>query len=142
MNNLLIILTQSAAILEILALLLGAAIIGFVTSWLYNKSIYRKKIEVIESDLNDHKKQILVLRTDKDSLQKTLSEKDNEIKHLACESCGSGWSEDEFHPGTCGNCGAPEGVPPVLKFANQENHIEDSEDFVIGVKHIPGILSY
>ena len=53
-------------------------------------------------------------------------------EHLACESCGSGWSEDEFHPGTCGNCGAPEGVPPVLKFANQENHIESAEAFVIG----------
>ncbi|MFC2086897.1 hypothetical protein ACFLSA_01885 [Bacteroidota bacterium] len=87
MNTLLILLTQTktSATLEILALLLVAAIIGFVTSWLYYKSIYRKKIEVIESDLNDHKKQILVLREEKNNMQKELSEKDNEVRHLARE---------------------------------------------------------
>jgi len=23
-----------------------------------------------------------------------------------CDYCGSGWTESNFHPGTCGNCGA------------------------------------
>jgi predicted flap endonuclease-1-like 5' DNA nuclease len=85
MNILLILLPKTAAIFEILALLLGAAIIGFVTSWFYNKSVYKKKIETIESDLNDQKKQKLQLETDKKSLQKVLSEKETEIKHLTLE---------------------------------------------------------
>lgn len=86
MNILLILIPQTAAIVEILALLLGAAIIGYVTSWLYSKSFYLKKINVIESDLNIHKKQILQLDTDKESLHKALSEKEIEMKNLSLES--------------------------------------------------------
>ncbi len=84
MNILLILLTQSktSATLEILALLMVAAVIGFITAWFYNKSIYRKKNEEIESDLNDNKELNLVLKTDNDRLQKSLSEKESEIKHL------------------------------------------------------------
>ena len=42
-------LTKSAAIIEIILLLLGAVTIGYVTAWLYYKSIYSKKIEIIEN---------------------------------------------------------------------------------------------
>jgi hypothetical protein len=52
MSTLIILLTQtrSTAIIEILLLLLVAAIIGYTTAWLYSKSIYAKKTEGFESE--------------------------------------------------------------------------------------------
>jgi predicted flap endonuclease-1-like 5' DNA nuclease len=43
-------LDRSTAILEIIILLLVAAIIGFVTAWLYYRSIYRRKIATLEDE--------------------------------------------------------------------------------------------
>ena len=50
MNTLLILAVQTkgVAIIVILSLVLGAAIIAYLTAWLYYKSIYVKRIEVIE----------------------------------------------------------------------------------------------
>lgn len=87
MNTLTILLaqTKSAATIEIILLLLGAVIIGYVTAWLYSKSIYSKKIEIIESDNHELKSKIEDLKADKSNLQKLLLEKDNEIIHLKKE---------------------------------------------------------
>ncbi|MBI9069199.1 MAG: hypothetical protein JEZ09_18020 [Salinivirgaceae bacterium] len=84
MNYLLIFLTQSkmAASFEIIAMLLVAAIIGFVTAWLYYKSVYVKQIEYNEAEIDKLKKQISALEADKNSLQKTFNEKDKEIIQL------------------------------------------------------------
>jgi predicted flap endonuclease-1-like 5' DNA nuclease len=87
MSTLLILLTQtkSGATIEILLLLLVAAIIGYTTAWLYSRSIYGKKIEGYQSEkkiLNNH---VISLSTDKNNLTERLIEKDKEIEHLILE---------------------------------------------------------
>jgi predicted flap endonuclease-1-like 5' DNA nuclease len=77
--------TKSGATIEILFLLLVAAIIGYITSWLYYKSIYVRRIKVIESEKDVLNNQIVNLNTDKSNLNKSLREKDNEIEHLNLE---------------------------------------------------------
>jgi len=87
MNTLLILLaqTKSEATLEILSLLLVAAIIGYLTSWLYYKSIYESRIKVIESERDGLKNQTVNLKTENSNLYKSLREKDDEIEHLIQE---------------------------------------------------------
>jgi len=84
MNTLTILLAQTkgAAAIEIILLLLGAAIIGYVTAWLYYKSIYSKRIEIIEAENEELQSKIEKLNEDKSNLQKLLHEKDNENIHL------------------------------------------------------------
>jgi predicted flap endonuclease-1-like 5' DNA nuclease len=87
MSTLLILLTQtrSTAIIEILLLLLVAAIIGYTTAWLYSKSIYVKKIEDFESKKRALNKQVVSLSADKIDLTDRLIEKDKETEHLLLE---------------------------------------------------------
>ena len=84
MNTLTILLAQTkgAAAIEIILLLLGAAIIGYVTAWLYYKSIHSKRIEIIEAENEELQSKIEKLNEDKSNLQKLLHEKDNENIHL------------------------------------------------------------
>ena len=84
MNTLLIlaIQTKGVAIIVILALLLGAAIIAYLTAWLYSKSIYVKKIQIIESEKEELKGQIVNLNEEISLLQKNLGEKEQEIEKL------------------------------------------------------------
>jgi len=70
------------AIIEIISLLLVAAIIGYVTAWLYYKAIYVRKIKAIEAEKDEMKNHIAILKTDKSNLQKNLGEKENEIQYL------------------------------------------------------------
>lgn len=87
MNNLIILLaqTKSEATIEILSLLLVAAIIGYITAWLYYRSIYIRGIKVIESKMAELKNHIVNLNEDKNIHNNRLSEKDKEIKHLIME---------------------------------------------------------
>ena len=73
------------ATIEIILMLLGAGIIGYLTSWLYYKSIYEKKIKVIESERDGLNNQIEDLNGDKNNLLKSVSEKDKTIEHLEVE---------------------------------------------------------
>jgi predicted flap endonuclease-1-like 5' DNA nuclease len=84
MNTLLILLaqTKSAATVEIISMLLGAAIIGYVTAWLYYKSVYEKKLKVIESEKHELNNRIVNLDGEIVDLHKSLNEKDTEIEHL------------------------------------------------------------
>lgn len=84
MNTLLILAIQTTglAILVILLLLLGASIIAYLTAWLYYKSIYTKKIEVLQSEKDQLNEQIDTLKSENDNLQKSLLEKDDEIDKL------------------------------------------------------------
>jgi peptidoglycan hydrolase CwlO-like protein len=84
MSTLLILAIQSkgTAILVILSLLLVAALISYLTAWLYTKSIYVKKIKIIESEKEELNKQITVLNKDINDLKENLSEKDDEISEL------------------------------------------------------------
>ena len=87
MNTLIILLTQtkSGATIEIISLLLVAAIIGYITAWLYYKSIYEKKINDIESEKSILNNQITSLLSDKSKLETSLGEKNKEIEHLVLE---------------------------------------------------------
>jgi predicted flap endonuclease-1-like 5' DNA nuclease len=87
MNTLTILLaqTKSEAIIEILYLLVVAAIIGFVTSWLYYKSVYMKKIKGIESEKDELKNHIGFINTDRNNQAKGLREKEFDINFLKME---------------------------------------------------------
>jgi len=41
-----------------------------------------------------------------------------------CSYCRSGWYPSEFHPGTCGNCGAP--VLQAIEFVNEPIAFRDA----------------
>ena len=63
MNTLTILLaqTKSEATLEIILMLLGSAIIGYITAWLYYKSVYEKRIKVIETEKHELNNRIVNL---------------------------------------------------------------------------------
>ena len=88
MNTIIILLaqTKSAATIEIISMLLGAAIIGYVTAWLYYKMIYTKRIEVIESDKHELNNRIVNLDAEISDLHKSHREKDNEIEQLILDN--------------------------------------------------------
>jgi predicted flap endonuclease-1-like 5' DNA nuclease len=87
MNTLFILLVQTkiSATIEILFLLLIAAIIGYITAWLYYKSIYVPRIKTIESEKDELKKDIVALKAENSNLHKKLQENDIEIKDLILE---------------------------------------------------------
>ena len=78
--------TKGVAIIVILLLLLGTAIVAYLTSWLYYKSIYTRKIEVLQSEKDELNGQIDALKAGNDKLQKSLLEKDEEIENLKKKS--------------------------------------------------------
>jgi predicted flap endonuclease-1-like 5' DNA nuclease len=84
MNTLLILLvqTRSEATIEILFLLLVAAIIGYVTSWLYYKSVYVKKLKAVESDKHELNNRIVNLDEEVFNLKSSLAENETENEHL------------------------------------------------------------
>jgi len=91
MNTQLIFLTQSVtgAVIEIILLLLGAALIGFFTAWYYQKSYYTPIIKKLEAEKEDLNKKIDGLNNDISGLkgkisdlEKVISGKDKEIEEL------------------------------------------------------------
>ncbi|OFY68010.1 MAG: hypothetical protein A2V64_06790 [Bacteroidetes bacterium RBG_13_43_22] len=74
--------TKGGAAIEILSLLLVSAIIGYITAWLYYKSVYKRKIKDVESEKHELNNRIVNLNRSIGDLQKNLSEKDNEIELL------------------------------------------------------------
>lgn len=84
------------AVIFIVALLLVAAIIGYVTAWFYAKSVYTPIIKGLEAEKADLQKQVAGLKDDVSRLNATIddlkgkigrleaqiSEKDKEIKEL------------------------------------------------------------
>ena len=84
MKTLLVLAIQSkgTAILVILSLFLVTALISYLTGWLYTKSIFVKKIKVIESEKDELNNQITILNTKINDLEENLSEKEDEITKL------------------------------------------------------------
>jgi predicted flap endonuclease-1-like 5' DNA nuclease len=84
MNAIIILLgeTKLSATIEILFLLIVAAVIGYLTAWLYYKSIYVEKIKSIESEKDKVSKDLLAVESENGKLQKTLLAKDKEINSL------------------------------------------------------------
>jgi Skp family chaperone for outer membrane proteins len=87
MNTLMIFLaqTKTAAALEIIALLLVAAIIGYVIAWLYYRSVYTRIIKKLESEKEQLNSQITKLNEDNSNLRKSLQDKENQIENLTAE---------------------------------------------------------
>ncbi len=87
MNTFLIILalTKFVAAIEILSLLLVAAIIGYVTAWLYYKSVYARSMKATKSEMHELNIKVGDLNTANTNLQRNLKERDDEVKHLNLE---------------------------------------------------------
>jgi chromosome segregation ATPase len=94
MNAQYILMTQSVtgAVVEIILLLIGAAIIGFLTAWYYQKHHYTPIIKQLEDEKADLIRQANGLRDDIKKLnenivglEKSLTEKVREITDLKKE---------------------------------------------------------
>ena len=86
----------TGAVITIVALLLVAAIIGYLTAWFYAKSVYTPIIEKLEAEKADLQRQVAGLEDDirklkKDieglnakiaELEKAVDEKDKQIAEL------------------------------------------------------------
>ena len=84
MNTLFIILqqTQTGAILEIILLLIIAGVIGYLTAFFYYKSVYTKKINILNDEKAELNKQIHALNAEKEGLEEKIKQKDSEIASL------------------------------------------------------------
>ena len=87
MNTLSVILvqTKAEATIIIISLLVVSAIIGYLTAWLYSKSVYEKKLKAVESDKHELNNRIVNLDEIIVDLNKDISEKDDETSHLKLE---------------------------------------------------------
>jgi predicted flap endonuclease-1-like 5' DNA nuclease len=74
--------TKTEATLIILSLLLVAAIIGFVTAWLYAKHVNRERISALELEVANLKKSNSDLSSENRSNYAIIREKDAEIERL------------------------------------------------------------
>jgi predicted flap endonuclease-1-like 5' DNA nuclease len=87
MNTLIILLAQTKgeATIEILSFLLVAGIIGYVTAWLFYKSVYERKLKAVEADKHELNNRIVNLDGIIVDLNKSISDKDEENAHLILE---------------------------------------------------------
>ena len=88
MNNLLILLaqTKSEATIEILFLLLVAAVMGYVAAWFYYKSIYARRFQAFESVKHELNNRIVDLDEEVFTpLKMSLHKKEKESEHLLLE---------------------------------------------------------
>jgi uncharacterized protein YegP (UPF0339 family) len=101
MNQLFLQLAQSVTgnVITIVALELGAAIIGFIIAWYYARSVYTPVIKGLEADKTNLNNKVAGLRDDIGSLnekserlgekisklEEELAAKDNEIKELSSQ---------------------------------------------------------
>jgi peptidoglycan hydrolase CwlO-like protein len=91
MKLLFIILAQSITgpVIEIILLLVVAALIGFLTAWFYQKSVFTPVIKRLESEKEDLNRrierlnnEISGLKSKIEDLEKVISEKEKEIESL------------------------------------------------------------
>jgi predicted flap endonuclease-1-like 5' DNA nuclease len=87
MKTLIILLAQSRseATFEILLLLAVAAVIGYITARLYYRSVYLRKIFVLESEKDEMNHKLDNLKTDSNNLHKSILKRDQQIEHLILE---------------------------------------------------------
>jgi uncharacterized protein YlxW (UPF0749 family) len=76
MNTLYVLLVQSAAsaMVEIALLLAGALIIGFLTAWYYQKSVYTPVIKGLENEKENLNKKIAGLNSEISGLKVTIGD--------------------------------------------------------------------
>jgi predicted flap endonuclease-1-like 5' DNA nuclease len=84
MNTLTILLalTKNEATFEIILMLSGSAIIGYLTAWLFYKSAYENKLKLVESEKHELNNHIVNLDAEIFNLKKSLNEKDKELEHI------------------------------------------------------------
>jgi uncharacterized protein YlxW (UPF0749 family) len=82
MKPLFILLAQSTTgpIIEIVLLLLGAVLIGFLTAWFYQKSVYTPVIKRLEAEKEDLNQKIVGLNNDINGFKTKIAELENTIK--------------------------------------------------------------
>jgi predicted flap endonuclease-1-like 5' DNA nuclease len=87
MNTLAVLLVQTRveAAIILISLLMVAAAIGYLTSWLFYKNIYTRKLIAVGEAKNELHSRISSLGITIADLNKGLGEKDKEIKHLLLE---------------------------------------------------------
>jgi predicted flap endonuclease-1-like 5' DNA nuclease len=87
MNTLAILLTETRteATIEILSMLVVAGIIGYTTAGLYYRSIFVRKIRIVETEKAELSLDFLKLKDDKTSMHRNLLDKDRELKYLKQE---------------------------------------------------------
>lgn len=83
-----IILAQSVAgaVITIVALLIVAAIIGYLTAWFYAKSVYTPIIRKLEDEKADLLKQVAALKGDVSRLNNKVDELNGKITRLEEEA--------------------------------------------------------
>jgi peptidoglycan hydrolase CwlO-like protein len=88
MTQLFIILAHSVAgaVITIIALLLVAAIIGYLTAWFYAKSVYTPIIKGLEAEKEDLLKQVAGLKDDVSRLNKKVEDLNGKISNLEAEA--------------------------------------------------------
>ncbi len=78
----------TGAVISIIALLIVAAVIGYVTSWFYAKSVYTPIIKKLEEEKADLQKEVAGLKEDIRKLNKevnVLNEKIGELEKALAE---------------------------------------------------------
>lgn len=74
--------TKAEATIALLLLLLLAAIIGYLTSWLYFRSVYSKRIKLLEHERHEFNNHIINLNAEVSELHKSLGEKNLDLEYL------------------------------------------------------------
>lgn len=74
--------TRAGAALEIISLLIVAAVIAYITAWLFYRSVYKKKLQEIESEKDNLKKRIDSLKGEIASLKGEIASLNGEIAGL------------------------------------------------------------
>jgi len=75
----------TGAVITIIALLLVAAIIGYLTAWFYAKSVYTPVIKGLEAEKADLLKQVAGLKEDIKKLNNTVETLNGKINKLEGE---------------------------------------------------------
>ncbi|MDQ1332214.1 MAG: hypothetical protein QG576_248 [Bacteroidota bacterium] len=75
----------TGAVITIIALLLVAAIIGYLTAWFYAKSVYTPIIKGLEAEKADLLKQVAGLKEDVRKLNNTVESLNGKINKLEGE---------------------------------------------------------
>ncbi len=74
--------TKTAAAIYFAFCIIVAAVIGYLTSYFYYKSIYMKKIHALEADLDERKKENMKLNERITALEIKLNKKEEECREL------------------------------------------------------------
>jgi len=76
----------TGAVITIVAILLVAAVIGYLTAWFYAKSVYKPIIKGLEDEKEDLQKQVAGLKEDITKLNGSINELNEKVAKLEEEA--------------------------------------------------------